>query len=629
MSEKLRNPFRMRASEKIESEANFLRLYCPQVIEGLNIKHENGKLWGNIIFIHSSPGAGKTSLLRIFKPESLLTLNSRGSKEFNELYNVLKKLEVFSDDGVELLGILHSCTRKYEVLEDLVISEGQKKRIFISLLNARLILSTLRGILTLKNLPFPEGLVQINFNYNNEHNYFKKINVPCTGKELYDWAIQLEKDIYSLLDSFLPSEVKGIESHDELFSLEVLNSENFTINNKPICRRFLFMIDDLHLLSSNQRELMIKILLEKRGVASIWFSERKIALSTQENLGSIRNRDYEELNIEEFWQDKPSRFEKILISIAIKRAQMSTENVSSFQENLVDNWNEDFINQSLLKAIPKYESNLSKIASYYVKFEEWVNYSISYKGNPFQKAILLKVCEILIYRNIGKPQLDLGFPLTIDELLVSKDSTIDEAARFFISREHNLPYYYGFSNLIKLSNNNIEQFLSFSSDLFEEMLSNNLSGRNLNLDPKTQEKIINSIVDNKWKELSRLVPYSRLVIKFLEKFSAFAKAETYKQNAPIAQGVTGVAASISNMKSLFDDVIWEKDEHYAPLMKVLSTCIAFNLLEPRDVFQGAKGQKHQVFYLNRWLCVKFNLPLAYGGWKSKKPEELLNWTKGL
>lgn len=628
MSQKLRNPFRMRASEKIESDASFLRLYSPLAIESLIEKHSLGKLWDNLMFIHSSPGAGKTSLLRIFEPRSLLTLFSRRSQEYSELYNILKKLDVFSNDNVELLGVILTCTRNYEVLDDLSISEGQKKRIFFSLVNARLILTTLRSLLILKNLSFPEGLEQVKFAYENEKNFFKKIEVPCTAKELYDWALALERDIYLALDSFLPFENTGIEGHDELFAFEVLRPEYFTVNDKKACDKFLFMLDDSHKLSGNQRDSLIKFLMEKRGISSIWLSERKEALSPDENLGSMQNRDYEELNIEKFWQDKPSRFEKILASIASKRAAMSTENVNTFQENIENAWNENSVSTSLTNAIPLYSESLEKLRAFHSKYDEWINYAITYKGSPYEKALLLKSCEILIHRNIGKPQLDLGFALTEQELLEKKDSAIDEAARFFISREHSLPYYFGFSNLVKLSNHNIEQFLSLSADLFEEMLSNSLSGLQVEVSPEKQEKVIKALVDAKWKELPRIIPHSKLVMNFLEQFSVFARKETYKPNAPISQGVTGVAISNPKMKSFFEEANWKTDELYTPLVNVLSTCISYNLLEPREVTQGQKGQKHQVFYLNRWLCMKFNLPLAYGGWKAKRTDELLKWTKG-
>jgi hypothetical protein len=629
MSQKLRNPFKMRASEKIETDSDFLRLYSPLALEGLKIKNDEGKLWNNILFIHSSPGAGKTSLLRIFEPQPLLTIASMRSNEHSELYNTLKNLDIFSDSGVELLGILHTCVRNYEILDDLDISEAQKKRLFFSLINSRLILSTLKGMLILKKLSFPEDLNQIEFKYKNEHNYFKNIDFPCTGKQLYGWAVQLEKNIFNALDSFLPFEKTGIEGHDELFSFEVLNPDNFSLNNIPICKKILFMLDDAHKLSTGQRESMIKYLIEKRSKATIWLSERKEVLKPQENLGAYINRDYEELNIELFLQDKPLRFEKILINVSSKRASMSIDNVRSFQENLDFQWNFDKTNESLTRSILDYKNRILELYSNYSKYDEWIRYAVENEGNHFEQAILLKAIEILINRDISKPQLDLGFSLSVEELLESIKGSIEEAAYFFVSREHNLPYYYGFSNLVKLSNNNIEQFLSFSSNLFEEMLSNNLAGKNPCLSPESQEKINKSIVNTKWKELPKIMPNSDIVMNFLINFTRFSKNETYKPNAPIVQGVTGFAISNYKSKSLFEEVNWEKDETYIQLLNVLSICIAFNLLEAREIMQGQKGQRHKVFYLNRWLCMKFDLPLAYGGWKSIKQNELLKWVKGI
>src|SRR5664279_1680181 len=103
MSQKLRNPFRLRASERIESDASFLRLYSPLVIETLTERSNKGILWNNVLFIHSSPGAGKTSLLRIFEPSSLQTLYSLKSQDYTELFSMLKKLSIFNENGPVLL----------------------------------------------------------------------------------------------------------------------------------------------------------------------------------------------------------------------------------------------------------------------------------------------------------------------------------------------------------------------------------------------------------------------------------------------------------------------------------------------------------------------------------------------
>lgn len=46
-------------------------------------------------------------------------------------------------------------------------------------------------------------------------------------------------------------------------------------------------------------------------------------------------------------------------------------------------------------------------------------------------------------------------------------------------------------------------------------------------------------------------------------------------------------------------------------MKTLGACLASKYLERREIDKG----EIVVFYLNRWLCVYYQLPLAYGGWK--------------
>ncbi|MGD0756600.1 MAG: hypothetical protein ABR927_16240 [Bacteroidales bacterium] len=627
MSQKLRNPFRLRVSERIESDANFLRLYSPLVIETLIERSLNGALWNNVLFIHSSPGAGKTSLLRIFEPSSLQTLYSLKSQDYSELYSILKKLNIFNEDGSTVLGVLLTCTRNYEILDDLKIDEINKKRLFFSLLNSRIILTTLRGMCNLRNLQFPDGLKKIKFEYNNDYHYLKNITAPCSGLELYQWALSLEKNIYTALDSLLPLSELKIEGHNELFALEILHPKYFKIDDLPICERFLFMLDDAHKLSVDQRDILIKYIIEKRGCFSIWISERKEVLAPKDNLGSSIHRDYEEINIEKFWQERPGKFEKIIASVASKRASASSEDINTFQENLEGSWNENLIDDSLNTAIEVYKNNINRIVSLYRKFDNWVQYLNNFEGSPYEKCLLYKKVEILINRNIRKPQLALDFALSEEELISKLDSTLDDAAKFFISQENNIPHYFGFSNLVKLSNNNIEQFLSFAASMFENILSNNLAGNPVLLTSEKQEKIIRSIVEVKWKELPKLVPYSKSTLRFLEQFAFYARKETFKPNAPIAQGVTGFAISNSNSNSLFEEEFWISNNFYRPLINVLSTCVAFNLLEPREISQGQKGQKHQVFYLNRWLCMKFNLPLGYGGWKSKKPEELLKWIK--
>jgi hypothetical protein len=353
MSTRLRNPFKLRASEKIESDASFLRLFSPYVLESLADMHKDGKLWNNVLFIHSSPGAGKTSLLRVFEPSTLnALLNNKSSSEFKETYSALKRIEVINDEKVEVLGVSLSCNRNYQILDDLEVPLIKKKRVFFSLLNARITLALLRSISRLSNLNFPTDLESVRFNYDNADNLFLNLQVPCSGLELYNWASKIEREVYSSIDSFLPEDI-NVEGHDEPFIVSVLKPENVLIHGQPFCNVILFMLDDAHKLSNDQRKMLEDYLIVKRGNFSLWISERLEALEAKQNIGSFPERDFDEIHLERLWQDHPSRFEKILKNIAEKRAAISTEDVNSFLEYLDHNLNEEKHKATIKHALNK------------------------------------------------------------------------------------------------------------------------------------------------------------------------------------------------------------------------------------------------------------------------------------
>jgi hypothetical protein len=627
MSNKFRNPFKLRASERIESEVGFLRLFSPLVLEALVEKHQSGELWENVLLIHSSPGGGKTSLLRAFEPSSLNTLlNNKTSNEYRLLFNTLKKIEVI-DDQVQVLGVTLPCTRNYQILEELDISDAQKTRLFFSLLNSRVVLATLRSACKLKSKKFPNELSEFQFIYDNNDNYFRSLNVPCNGKQLFDWASDVERKIYKLIDSFLPIKDLDIEGHDELLSLLVLKPENLLLNGKEICNKVLFMFDDAHKLSSSQRISLKKYIIEKRGGFNVWISERLEALNTNDQIGSFKERDFDIINLENFWQRYPKKLEKILSNISDKRAAYSTEEVTSFQEYLNDNLNEEEIKNKLLNIISETETKLYEISQFSNKFDDWLSFANNLDDTLLKKALLLKEIEILIHRNLGKPQLSFEFPLTVDEFYEKKSSDVANAAQLFLSMNNEIPYYFGFQTLTKLSSFNIEQFLSFSAEMFEEMISNKIKGNDIQLTDKIQNEIILKVVKKKWKKLNTEIPYSKNVQNFLISFGEFSKNQTFKPNAPYSPGVNGFAIRQKTENKLYKDEFWIDDPVYEQLINVISTCVAFNLLEKHPTNQGKKGQSWVVYYMNRWLCVLFGLPISYGGWRHQSPSQLIKWFK--
>jgi hypothetical protein len=623
MSIKIRNPFLLRASERIESDAGFLRLYSPLVLDYFIEIQGSDNLWDKVFFIRSSPGAGKSSLLRLFDPNSLLTLQNRKSgDEFKEVFKKLKKIGAVSDDAIHVLGVNLTFTRNYELLENFSgIDIGNRERLFYSLLNSRIITATLRSVLSLKRLQFPEDLSRIEFSYPDTKLFFKRIDVPCNGQVLYDWAAGIEHSIYDLLDSFLPMTQTSIEGHNELFSIDALRPEYLKVDGQPIFKRVLFMLDDLHKLSVKQREDLISHLLDKRSNVSLWLSERLEALN---NLRTNKGRDYEELNLENYWKDRETKFEKLLTNIASKRAAESREDVDF---TLDPSLNEFDMAEVFTQAKDVLFENILDLTAGTPKFDLWKEYLFNLDASTQDICEQAKVIEILIHRNMAKTELALGFSLSVEEMHEKTDEKTITAARLFLCKQFNLPYYFGMPMLAKASTNNIEQFLSFSSPLYERMLSLNLNMTNVSLSAKDQDKEIRRIANEKWKELQKVIPESTLVSRFLENLCGYCNSETYRATAPYAPGVTGFYIDATRTIKLINEENWLLNEIFTDLQVVLNTCLAFNLLHVKETMQGKKGEKKNVYYLNRWICIRFDLPLSYGGWRTKKPDELLRWTR--
>jgi hypothetical protein len=104
----IKNPFRFLASDSIDSDLNFLRWFGPDVLDAI----DPGTLWSMPVIFRSSPGAGKTSLLRVFTPDSLLSIcQSRKEKDLDKLFLILKKYGVVDKDKPLCLGSYDSCMK--------------------------------------------------------------------------------------------------------------------------------------------------------------------------------------------------------------------------------------------------------------------------------------------------------------------------------------------------------------------------------------------------------------------------------------------------------------------------------------------------------------------------------------
>ncbi len=629
-----RNPFRLRTAEDINDVDEFLRLFAPAALDVL----DTNNFWNNLHVIQSAPGGGKTTLLRLFTPSSLTTLFSlRRNEDLKELYGKLVMLDAVSEQGPRVLGVLHSCARNYASLEDMNLSPAQMNRLFFAILDSRLILAALRGMSELKKLNYPNDLSRITVDLEHNIELGRVIEFPCSGRDIYDWACNLERDAAKVVDSFIRPTNLEVSGHESLISLTLLQPRNFTIDGEEVISRVIIELDDAHKLSQKQRKILTETILQTRPRPTVWVAQRLEALDFQDLTGDGANegRDYgKPIDLEKFWRDRYKSFEKAAFDIADRRLALVPEiSLTSFRACLEDtidssSWEEQYelgldTIQNRIKEADRHFSNILPLERAILETQ----------STPREKMIALRVLEILLRRDLSKNQqrLQVGIPTHLGNLEKLEDSVLRNAADRMVSDEFKVPYYFGPDRLALLSSSNFDQFLTFAADLFEEILALNLlSGKSI-LPTDRQELILNRIAKSRWENMGLKIPYGTEVVNLLTAIKEIAKSEWLKGTASYgaAGSISGIAISMYERKRLIDYNRASPDGKYSLLTNVLSTSISNNLLEVHmDRSQGYAGKKWMVMYLNRWLCLLFGLPLQYGGWRHVKLDEMNTWIAG-
>lgn len=622
-----RNPFRLRRAESIDTETSFLSLFEPGILE---VMPTTG-FWETVHILRSAAGGGKTSLIRLFTPSTLLTLCARRSDDsIRELFQRIKDLGAVDDNGPKVLGVMLMCGPGYSMLHDLDMDQTRKDRLFFGLLNARIVLAVLRGALVLKGLEYPSGLDRVQINPPSGGGTVAGLTFPCSGRILNDWAEQREAKLCESLDSLGPLKVDSLPGDESLLSLSLIRPENVLVDQKPVAERVLLMMDDIHKLTSRQRELLVHTVIDSRSHVGVWIAERFEALSTREMLssGAHQGRDYESaIEIESYWRQKPDRFEKLAMKVADRRVRAAPETeIDSFRSCLQDaldspEWTDTYT--SIIGVVSKrIEDRVQQLP----RFKEWISARERATGTLRERAIGWRALEILIERDLNKKQKTLfdDVPLDEDDLKGRDDSSVNNAAELFLAREFDLPYYYGPERISRLASLNIQQFLGLAGEVFEESAAAELLRKATLLPPRRQHALMKKAAKAVWEDIPKRVRHGRELKRFLESVGRFANWYTYRPTAPNDPGVSGTAIRMSERALLVDDNYRKNREDICRFADILASALAHNLLVAQLDY-NCKKEKWMVLNLNRLLCVHFDLPLNYGLYKERPLSTLSQW----
>lgn len=100
----MRNPFRIRASQRSVNDEEFVKLFGSGAFE---VMREIESPWDGMVFLRSAPGGGKTTLLRLLTPRPLeLTRRLIENPQVKSTHDGLLKSGAMSARGSEIFGTM-------------------------------------------------------------------------------------------------------------------------------------------------------------------------------------------------------------------------------------------------------------------------------------------------------------------------------------------------------------------------------------------------------------------------------------------------------------------------------------------------------------------------------------------
>nr|WP_155248965.1 hypothetical protein [Rhizobium leguminosarum] len=622
----VQNVFAMRNSELSSPDEEFAQNFAA---DALQVLPENAFAPGALI-IRSAPGGGKTSLLRMFTPGPLeQAARNKSHAPFNEIYQQLEEIGAISNVRPPLLGIHISSNGGYPEIGP-PLSKGAAAGLFKALLNARIILRTLRAISRLIRIDYDDSQALARITIGSKRSLREEGQIPLKGTapKLRAWAEDIETRCLKYLDTLTPdSDGPDLPAHLGIDAIQWLASARFLVDDLPLSCSPLLMIDDVQRLRPWQREALFAECMEHRTSLIVWIAEQTKVLDPSGLLSESRHeRDHKVVQLERVWADKTAKFHQFAMAIADRRLRQAGIEVQ-FDAVLSSTPLDRELLPDINNAVAALKEYLIDGPGSVPKYEAWVHSVLEADStDPFRFAVELGKTRILIARDRKRSTPSLDFESAIGPESVS--SGVPQASERLLTREYDLPYYYGVDRIARLASFNIEEFLQICASLFETIYGSRVVKGNASsvVSAVAQHSVLKKLADRRFKELSRAVRHGEMAQRLVETVGEMAKSKTYSPTAPYAPGVTGFAISPEERLQLAEAVAAGSSAVYHDLAQVITACVGQNILDMREIRHG--NRTYTVFYLNRMLCAHFDLVYHYGGWQRVPLATLIRWASG-
>lgn len=608
---RIANAFKYRAADApMIDTALFLHLYVPTL---LGLLAQNDVLSPRLLVLRGSPGSGKSSILRLFQVETLIALRGRPGQNEQSIVERLQELGAWGEDGPRAVGIYIQCDSSLRDLANVAAGDSNGK-LLNALLDVRATLTFVRAL---------ERLIGAGVVANGdgagvrlralaaEENPPPLFAVDRSLEEMRSECEQIEAAFATLLNSFpgdpVPSQVRP---HARVFVLPFIARQ---IEAVPALKQLvpIVMLDDLHMLYDQQRQ-QIRSEFVRRAAVPRWVSVRKHVYELEDLIaleGAIEERDFREIDLD----TSPSgEFKKFAMSVAERRWHQSDGLRQFSTEQFKDSLLEADQPVDRRRADRAAEEIASRLTALRLAVAPADLLPPGVEEVPLERLVTAEKSLILAERRASKGQMSMfeeGLAAIGDE---GADGKTEEAARLFAMARLKLPYYYSFGMLVEAANGNIEQFLGIAASYADKLIFRAEVGDPLVLSAKEQHDLLRRSAAEYYDRMEQRYEMGYALRTMVANLGEFCRAVTYRPNAPISPGVTGFGLTREELRQI---VSQRTNPVLGQLAAVLTHAVAENVVFVRTTKQGKVGHEKVVFYLNRLLCPKFDLPLNTGGWQ--------------
>lgn len=629
------NPFFARATEQMADTARFVQTFGAGALAMLD-----EQIWDRPLVLRSSRGAGKTSIMRMFTVESLLWVQ-QNSRSNDGVYDELRRREVLGSDNIMKLGAAVSLDRDYRSLFDLQVSDDAARRLFLRLLDCRIMIAMMKAALTLRGLRFPDDVARFSLSPARDlrdEAIVAQLGGP-SGEGILERARKTERMVLRVLDALVAVEFDDSpDGHADLYSLRALGY-GLKIDGIPVDAQPLIMFDDGHKLEVSQRRLLLDQLAKRDLGVARWYAERFEALSDQELLSALgeEGRDHILLVVDEVARKGSSRnrrftrgrHEKVLEEIARRRAAMQLASYADESQDflsLIESDEDPVSGEQAADILDAARSNACAMAGDDPRYSAWLE---NVEGGSGWDAIVgFGELAVLIARDQQRQPGLFEDELGVDELHDRSKTDIRLGAALDVASRFNLPFYGGPETIIRLASHNAQQLLDLCGELFAEMLVDISIGRRPLLELRRQHRVIRQASEQYWESIPRTVPHGRDVQALVREIVAISRAEAAKPTMPYPPGVTGTAMLMAERARLLDPEFRSRTPGADRLFSALASAVANNVVTA-DLDYSVKGSRYMVLYLNRLLCPRFYLPLNYGSFRERRLSHMIEWIQKL